>query len=1184
AVDLNGTLDITIAPTFLPSRGEAFDVLTFVSQTGDFATFNGLTIDSNRALVPVRTDKTYSLTSVVAGIKIDPLTGLQTSEAGGSATFTIELEDIPSAPVTINLAPSDSGEGVLNLQSVTFDSSNWNVPQTVTITGVDDDVDDGDQPYSIVTSPVISDDPLYSGLDPSDVNVVNVDDDEVGFTVSTPSTTQTSESGSGLTTVVLDLADVVGGGDGTGTGGSRGINPLTGEIVSTQTGTLLADGSTNVFTAVPTSSFIDGVFVPDGGASGSTSITVSSTGLTVTGVGDGDSRTWDHIWNGNNQSVATVHPTNSRIGFHANKAITFDLDAFESAHPGLEASSFSTLVAIEGDSGSVEFSVVVDGSIRNQVSLDGNGSQMLSTTLANSDRFLTLIATDRGAYFSDHSIFGDPTLTLAPESPPVELTVVLDSQPTADVTIAINSSDETEGKPSIEAIVFTPDDWDQPRNILVIGQDDSVDDGDIAYDVTISVSGSADSLYASLANQQLNLTNVDDDTAGITVSAPATLETTEAGGVGVFSIALDSQPLQDVSIDVNVSDQTEASIAPAIYTFTPNNWNQPRTFTVTGVDDLLDDGNVPYQITFTATSSADPLYNAIQLNPISAVNVGTDTYELTLTDVDTSALNYDSQNLTVQGEITATVTNVGPIDVTGAIEVAFFEDANLDGLFDASVDNLLGSAIVTGPLASGASTPVSATLSGDVQFVDNVIWGVVDSTNAIHELDEMNNYARHECVAGTTVADVSDNLYATAVTASGFWNDNNVPFNAFDGTGASWNAGGFPQQWIEADLGRRIPLSRVNLIPVQAPSTATTTHEVWVSDSPIGNTRLNAVRAKRLTSATTNREAFQINFDQPIEGRYIQILTTSSPSWVAWQEIDVFGATGLPAPDLTASFIRTNASGASGASVDVVARIGNGGSADTPVGVPVAVYNGDPSAGGVLIGTAASTSILGPGEFEDVTITVPSGFAQLWVVADDNGTGTGIVVECDENNNSASVDAQPQPDLSIEVLTATATAQTDEQIPVSWRVKNLGLASAEASWSDRVYLSTDQTLDASDTLLAQFSRTADLATEASYDAQLDVTMPRDAIGDFYLLFATDAGGSIIEFDEANNLVSAAIRIDPAPTPDLVFTSASISDESIQPGREVTVRWTAQNLGDAATGGNWTDVVYLSPDGTVANGI
>uniref|UniRef100_UPI00356973C0 CARDB domain-containing protein n=1 Tax=Stieleria sp. TaxID=2795976 RepID=UPI00356973C0 len=47
---------------------------------------------------------------------------------------------------------------------------------------------------------------------------------------------------------------------------------------------------------------------------------------------------------------------------------------------------------------------------------------------------------------------------------------------------------------------------------------------------------------------------------------------------------------------------------------------------------------------------------------------------------------------------------------------------------------------------------------------------------------------------------------------------------------------------------------------------------------------------------------------------------------------------------------------------------------------------------------------------------------------------------------------------------------------------------------------------------------------------------------------------------------------------------SISDESIQPGREVTVRWTAQNLGDAATGGNWTDVVYLSPDGTVANGI
>ena len=52
---------------------------------------------------------------------------------------------------------------------------NWDIPQTVTITGVNDDDDDGDILYSIVTAPAASADSNYNGLNASDVSVTNLD-------------------------------------------------------------------------------------------------------------------------------------------------------------------------------------------------------------------------------------------------------------------------------------------------------------------------------------------------------------------------------------------------------------------------------------------------------------------------------------------------------------------------------------------------------------------------------------------------------------------------------------------------------------------------------------------------------------------------------------------------------------------------------------------------------------------------------------------------------------------------------------------------------------------------------------------------------------------------------------------------------------------------------------------------
>ena len=54
--------------------------------------------------------------------------------------------------------------------------------QTVTVTGVDDALVDGDVAYTIATT-VTSGDAIYAAINPADVAVTNTDNDAAGITV-----------------------------------------------------------------------------------------------------------------------------------------------------------------------------------------------------------------------------------------------------------------------------------------------------------------------------------------------------------------------------------------------------------------------------------------------------------------------------------------------------------------------------------------------------------------------------------------------------------------------------------------------------------------------------------------------------------------------------------------------------------------------------------------------------------------------------------------------------------------------------------------------------------------------------------------------------------------------------------------------------------------------------------------
>jgi hypothetical protein len=119
-------------------------------------------------------------------------------------------------------------------------------------------------------------------------------------------------------------------------------------------------------------------------------------------------------------------------------------------------------------------------------------------------------------------------------------------------------------------------------------------------------------------------------------------------------------------------------------------------------------------------------------------------------------------------------------------------------------------------------------------------------------------------------------------TASG-----GAPQNALDGnTTTMWNSGGTPTQWVQIDLGRPSPISKVRLLPSVYPSSAGAVHEIW-GGATTGSLSL-------LKTVTGSHEEGVWREWMPSAAvkniRYLKVVTTSieGGSWVAWREIEVY--------------------------------------------------------------------------------------------------------------------------------------------------------------------------------------------------------------------------------------------------------------------------------------------------------
>jgi large repetitive protein len=180
----------------------------------------------------------------------------------------------------------------------------------------------------------------------------------------------------------------------------------------------------------------------------------------------------------------------------------------------------------------------------------------------------------------------------------------LGTQPISDVAVAIATDTQVTAAPA--TVTFTPANWNVPQDVTVRAVQDLIVEGDHVGNVSFSIS-SNDISYAQGSSATPGAVVVritDDDVAGLTiVESDGSTAVAEGGKTDTYTIALSAQPLGEVTIAADGMPQVTA--APTSVTFSPADWNQPRTITLTAVQDDIDEADPhPGVVTHRATSTA----------------------------------------------------------------------------------------------------------------------------------------------------------------------------------------------------------------------------------------------------------------------------------------------------------------------------------------------------------------------------------------------------------------------------------------------------------------------------------------------------------------------------------------------------------------------------------------------------
>ena len=421
--------------------------------------------------------------------------------------------------------------------TLSFTSENWTTPQTVTVTGQDDDLKDENIPY-LVRLETASDDPLYQEL-PASVSCVNRDDDQVTPTAF-PFAEDFSES-----TMPGVCWDYYSSGAGRITFGSRAMH--------------MYSSAENVW------SLNEAILLVDLSTAEEVTLLFEHERSSTADVDHGDGLEAGDIFTDAHRNADMVAFSDDGVTWcvltrlYGTESFALDLDAaVEAAEMTLSDAFYIKFQQYDNDPWPWSGRAFDDIMLR-------VGTPGISVTPHGS-----LVTSEGGGS--------------------VEFTIALEAAPLSDVKITVYTSADTEGIPVPEIVTFTPDNWETPQTVMILGQDDSILDHDIAYNISF-IARSDDPGYERIDMESFSLTNIDDEIAKLSVALPAGIA---EGETATCVLSLDQPAPRDLNVTLLSGDPDELAVPESVLieggaTF--------AIFEVTALTDRIFDDDVSITVT-----------------------------------------------------------------------------------------------------------------------------------------------------------------------------------------------------------------------------------------------------------------------------------------------------------------------------------------------------------------------------------------------------------------------------------------------------------------------------------------------------------------------------------------------------------------------------------------------------------
>ncbi|MBF2761653.1 MAG: hypothetical protein ISN28_15580, partial [Ectothiorhodospiraceae bacterium AqS1] len=520
-------------------------------------------------------------------------TTLSLTEGGSAGTFDVTLETPPAAgaTATFSVTSGDSGAASVSPTTLTFDDSNYDTAQTVTVTPQDDS-DGLDEDIDITISE-------SSGYDADDMTVdVSVSDDDRSIIASRPSIVLDEGGSTDSFTVALETAPA--------SGTSVSISVTSGDTgaVTVSPSTLTFDDS-NYDTAKP----VTLTPIEDDDA--------NNESPTITLAVDGGG----YIASNETVSVSVVDDESKSI-----RVSLLEIDLTE----GGSDDSFTVKLSSDPVS-STDVSIVsadpdaVTVSPRTLTFTSANYETAQTVTVSPEDDddplaesvAITLSSTN-SAYDADDVTVN---ISVAEDDAPPYGTIVLDGPDTLNlveggnaalfnvkiggfvpkdwnVTVSVTNNDPGAILVSPTTLIFTPTNYEDSQTVRVVAQED---DDSIHESIPIVISAT-DGMSALKVGKQILVQDDDIPNETIILDSTDPLEIA-AGGVGHFTVRLSGQPSENVTLALSASDDA-ITLDPTRLTFTPSDWIEAKRVKVSA-GPLAGSGNEIYAITLSADGGID---------------------------------------------------------------------------------------------------------------------------------------------------------------------------------------------------------------------------------------------------------------------------------------------------------------------------------------------------------------------------------------------------------------------------------------------------------------------------------------------------------------------------------------------------------------------------------------------------